>query len=166
MTELQIDRIDSPIGTILIVSDGEQLCSLDYAEYEQRMMILLEKRYGQVSFRQNADPCGFSSKLHQYFAGDYHCLDSIAVNTGGTDFQQQVWSLLRTIPPGTTMTYGQLAAKFGKPNAYRAVGATNALNPIAIVLPCHRVVGADASLTGYAGGLERKRWLLQHEHTL
>ncbi len=166
MKELQIDRIDSPIGTILIVVDGEHLCSLDYAEYEQRMMALLEKRYGQVSFTQAEDPYGFSSKLYQYFAGDYHCLDTIAVSTGGTAFQQQVWSLLRTIPPGTTMTYGQLAAKLGKPSAYRAVGATNALNPIAIVLPCHRVVGADTSLTGYAGGLERKRWLLQHEHTL
>src|SRR5579863_6398205 len=106
MKELQIDRMNSPIGTILIVVDDEQLCSLDYAGYEQRMMILLEKRYGQVSFRQTADPCGFSGKLHQYFAGDYHCLDTIAVNTGGTAFQQQVWSLLRTILPGTTMTYG------------------------------------------------------------
>jgi methylated-DNA-[protein]-cysteine S-methyltransferase len=109
------------------------------------------------------DPCGFSSQVRSYFAGDYHCLDTIPVSTGGTPFQQQVWFALRTIPPGKTITYGELAAKLGKPTAYRAVGGTNALNPIAIVLPCHRVVGANASLTGYAGGLERKQWLLEHE---
>lgn len=161
--ELQIDSIDSPIGTILIVVDGERLCSLDFADYEQRMRDLLQRRYGSVHLLQTANPCGFSSRVRGYLAGDYHCLDAIPVSTGGTAFQQQVWLALRTIPPGTTMTYSELATKLGKPTAYRAVGGTNALNPVAIVLPCHRVVGANASLTGYAGGLERKQWLLQHE---
>jgi methylated-DNA-[protein]-cysteine S-methyltransferase len=163
MKELQFDRIESPIGTILIVVDGGRLCSLDYADYEQRMMQLLEGRYGPVHLTQVEDPCGFSNRIQEYFAGDHHALDEIPVSTGGTAFQQQVWLALRTIPAGTTMTYGELAAKLGRPTAYRAVGTTNALNPVAIVLPCHRVVGANASLTGYAGGLERKRWLLQHE---
>ena len=163
MKELQLDHIDSPIGTILIVVDGEQLCSLDFADYEQRMMILLLRRYGPIRLAQIIDPCGFSSRIRDYFAGDYRCLDAIPVSTGGTAFQQQVWSTLRTIPPGTTINYGEIAAKLGKPAAYRAVGGANALNPIPIVLPCHRVIGADASLIGYGGGIERKRWLLQHE---
>ncbi len=131
--------------------------------YEQRMMLLLRRRYGSFELVQKTDPQGFSTQLRAYLAGDYRCLDTIPVSTGGTAFQQQVWNALRTIPAGMTMSYGELATKLGKPMAYRAVGGTNALNPIAIVLPCHRVVGTDASLTGYAGGIERKRWLLQHE---
>ncbi|MEO6892212.1 MAG: methylated-DNA--[protein]-cysteine S-methyltransferase [Ktedonobacteraceae bacterium] len=163
MKELQYDAIDSPIGTIMLVVDDGRLCSLDFADYERRMMTLLQRRYGQVHLTQTTDPYGFSSRIRDYLAGDYRCLDSIPVNTGGTTFQQQVWSALRTIPAGTTATYGKLAALVGKPTAYRAVGATNALNPVAIVLPCHRVIGVDTSLTGYAGGLERKHWLLRHE---
>jgi methylated-DNA-[protein]-cysteine S-methyltransferase len=104
-----------------------------------------------------------SRLIRSYLAGDVSCIDSIPINAGGTPFQQQVWSALRVIPPGTVMTYGEMAEKLGKPTAYRAVGMTNALNPIAIVVPCHRLVGANGSLTGYAGGLERKRWLLAHE---
>ncbi|GCE05249.1 methylated-DNA--[protein]-cysteine S-methyltransferase [Dictyobacter aurantiacus] len=163
MKELCYDTIDSPIGTIVLVVDGDQLCSLDYTDYESRMMTLLRKRYGEFQLTRASDPCGVSSQLRAYFAGDYRCLDAIPVNTGGTTFQQQVWSALRAIPAGTTTTYGQLATRLGKPTASRAVGAANALNPIAIVLPCHRVIGANASLTGYAGGLQRKHWLLQHE---
>lgn len=163
MKELQFDRIDSPIGTILLVVDDKRLCSLDFVDYEQRMMTLLQRRYGSVQLEQMSDPYGFSSRMHDYLAGDYACLDAIPVNTGGTAFQQEVWLALRSIPPGKTLTYGALAAQLGKPTAYRAVGGTNALNPIAIVLPCHRVIGARSSLTGYAGGLERKRWLLEHE---
>ncbi|MHB8596343.1 MAG: methylated-DNA--[protein]-cysteine S-methyltransferase [Ktedonobacteraceae bacterium] len=163
MKALQFDCIDSPIGNILIVVDDERLCSLDYADYEPRMMTLLQRRYGQINLVQTIDPQGFSSRIRAYLAGDYRSLDEIPVNTGGTAFQQEVWAALRTIPPGTTVAYGELAAKLGRPTAYRAVGGTNALNPIAIVLPCHRVVGANASLTGYAGGIERKQWLLSHE---
>ena len=163
MKTLQTDRIDSPIGTIVLVVDDEQLCTLDYEEYEQRMNTLLQRRYGAFTLVPTRNPGGVSAQLSAYFAGDCNCLDNIPVSTGGTAFQQQVWLALRTIPPGTTRSYGELAAQLGRPNAYRAVGGTNALNPIAIVLPCHRVIGANASLTGYAGGLERKQWLLQHE---
>lgn len=163
MKTLQFDRIESPIGAILLAVDDGQLCTLDYEDYEQRMMTLLERRYGPVHLVPTTDPCGFSGRIRDYFAGDYSALDAIPVNTGGTAFQQQVWSALRSIPVGSTLTYSALAARVGRPTAYRAVGGTNALNPIAIVLPCHRVVGADTSLTGYAGGLERKQWLLKHE---
>ncbi len=163
MKELQLDRIASPIDDILIVVDEDKMCALDYVDYEPRMMRLLEHRYGPVRLVEAENPCGFSDLVRRYFGGEYQSLDEIPVSTGGTAFQQEVWLALRTVAPGTTITYGKLAAQLGKPNAYRAVGATNALNPIGIVLPCHRVIGADASLTGYAGGLERKRWLLQHE---
>ena len=163
MQGLQLDAFDSPIGTVLIVADGEHLCALDFADCEERMMKLLRRHYGSFHLVPTPDPAGFSSRVHAYFAGDYHSLDAIPVNTGGTDFQQQVWAALRTIRVGTTTTYRELAIKLGKPTAYRAVGAANALNPVGIVLPCHRVIGADASLTAYAGGLTRKQWLLQHE---
>lgn len=163
MTTLLIDKIDSEIGEILVVSDGESLTSLDFSGYEPRMMKLLEKRYGSVNLIEKKNPQGFSDRIRAYLNGDYNSLDDIPVKTGGTPFQQQVWLALRTIPLGTVISYGELAAKLGKPTAYRAVGMTNSLNPVAIVLPCHRVIGTKASLTGYAGGLERKHWLLQHE---
>ena len=161
--ELLVDKINSEIGTILIVSDGEKLCALDFADCELRMMNLLKRRYGSFYSQEIKNPQGFSSRIRAYFQGESHSLDDIPVNTGGTTFQQQVWLGLRKIPWGTTISYGELAAMIGKPTAYRAVGMANSLNPVAIALPCHRVIGANAQLTGYAGGLERKRWLLNHE---
>jgi methylated-DNA-[protein]-cysteine S-methyltransferase len=161
--KLLIDRISSPLGTMLLVSDGESLCSLDFADYEARMMGLLQKRYESVELVESIDPQGFSSKIRAYLAGDFSGLDDISVNGGGTDFQQLVWQGLRMIPVGTTLSYGELATRLGKPTAARAVGMANSLNPIAIVVPCHRVIGVKAKLTGYAGGLDRKQWLLQHE---
>jgi methylated-DNA-[protein]-cysteine S-methyltransferase len=163
MTNLLIDKISSPIGELLLVSDGEHLCALDYADYEQRMLKLLHARYERICLQGAKNPGDVSRTVENYLAGDVSCLDSIPVDTGGTPFQQQVWRALRAIPPGTVMTYGQLAKELGRPTAYRAVGMANALNPIAIVVPCHRLVGTNGSLTGYAGGLERKRWLLVHE---
>lgn len=163
IVKLLIDKISSDIGRILIVSDGEKLCALDFADYEQRMLKLLERRYGSFDFEHVKDPNDFSSKIQAYLKGDRNTLNDIPVSTGGTTFQQQVWLALRTIPWGKTISYGELAAKIGKPTAYRAVGMANSLNPVAIVLPCHRVIAANAALTGYAGSLERKRWLLEHE---
>ncbi len=161
--KLQIDRIESPLGSILLVTDGVSLCALDFAGYETRMICLLQKRYSSVELMDAIDPQGFSSKIRTYLAGDYSSLDNIPVNASGTDFQQLVWQGLQTIPVGTTLSYGELATKLGKPTAARAVGMANSLNPIAIVVPCHRVIGAKAKLTGYAGGLDRKQWLLKHE---
>lgn len=161
--ELFFDRIDSEIGDIVVVTDGESLVALDYADYEPRMRKLLAGRYGAFELVRQDNPGGISSKVRAYLGGDFQALDDIPVNTGGTPFQQEVWQALRTIPAGTFCSYKELAQKVGRPTAYRAVGMTNSLNPVAIVLPCHRVVGANASLTGYAGGIERKRWLLRHE---
>ncbi len=162
MMKLLIDRISSPIGTILLLSDGDNLCALDFADRESRMMKLLHKRYDLFDFVAAKLP-EFSNKVRAYLDGDYGSLADIPLNAGGTDFQQLVWQNLRKIPVGTTASYGQIATNLGKPTAARAVGMANSLNPIGIIIPCHRVIGANAKLIGYAGGLERKQWLLQHE---
>jgi methylated-DNA-[protein]-cysteine S-methyltransferase len=114
---------------------------------------------------QTRNPSGISAILKRYFAGDMHALDTIKTDARGTDFQQACWRALRKLPAGTTSTYGAMAKRLGKPAAMRAVGLANGANPIAIVVPCHRLVGSDGSLTGYGGGLARKRWLIDHERT-
>ena len=161
--ELSIGRLDSPLGTILLVGDGSRLVALDYEGYEGRMRRLLATRYARYRLREARPPESLTRPLRDYLAGDLGALDAIDPELGGTPFQRRVWAALREIPPGETRSYGALAARLGRPGASRAVGLANARNPVAIVVPCHRVVGADGSLTGYAGGLERKRWLLAHE---
>ncbi|GAB0118050.1 methylated-DNA--[protein]-cysteine S-methyltransferase [Acidisoma sp. 7E03] len=160
---LSLDRIASPIGEILLVFEGTVLRALDFHDYEPRMQRLLRLHYGRVSLAPAAAPPALRAPLDRYFAGDFAALDGIETATGGTAFQRSVWAALRRIPPGRTSGYGQLAAMIGRPAASRAVGAANGANPIAVVVPCHRVIGADATLTGYGGGLSRKAWLLAHE---
>ena len=101
-----------------------------------------------------------------YFGGEVEALKRIPWTTGGTAFQRRVWAALTEIPAGRTETYGQLAARIGAPTAVRAVGLANGANPVGVIVPCHRVVGSSGKLTGYAGGLERKKWLLEHEGAL
>jgi methylated-DNA-[protein]-cysteine S-methyltransferase len=163
MTKLFIDRVEFELGQILVVTDGTALCAVDFSGYEQRMMKLLERRYESIQLVERVNPQGFSDRITAYLTGNLNSLDDLPVRTGGTAFQQQVWLALRTVLPGTTATYGELAQRIARPTAARAVGMANSLNPIAIVLPCHRVVGANGNLTGYAGGLDRKGWLLRHE---
>ncbi|MEL6247304.1 MAG: methylated-DNA--[protein]-cysteine S-methyltransferase [Cyanobacteria bacterium J06627_15] len=160
---LQQDAVHSPIGKIYVVTDETALCAVDFEGYEDRMMKLLQKRYTAVELVDSANPLGVSDQIQAYLAGQLDSLDEIPTETGGTAFQQQVWQQLKRIPPGVVWTYGDLAQSLNNPKAVRAVGMANSLNPISIVLPCHRVVGANRQLTGYAGGLEHKRWLLLHE---
>jgi methylated-DNA-[protein]-cysteine S-methyltransferase len=160
---LLIDRIPSPIGRVLIVIHDNALCALEFDEAQERMERSLRRRFGTFDLRNAGNPLGISARLRAYFAGDLHAIDDIPVDNGGTKFQESVWTALRHIPPGTTMTYGALASRLGIPQANRAVGAANGQNPSSIVVPCHRLVGADGTLTGYSGGIERKRWLLDHE---
>jgi methylated-DNA-[protein]-cysteine S-methyltransferase len=151
---------------VLILADDQgRLCALDFGDFEDRLERLLELRTGRRLDTVTAakDPFGLSSVLAAYFEGDIAAIDALPVAAPGTDFQRQVWNTLREIPPGTTWSYGQLAAHIGRPSAVRAVGAANGANAVGIVVPCHRVIGADGTLTGYAGGVERKRWLLAHE---
>lgn len=124
---------------------------------------LLRQHYGDHTLQEGAAPASLARALEAYFGGRIDSLAGVKVATGGTPFQRKVWHALRAIPPGITVSYGQLAASLGDANASRAAGSANGANPIAIVVPCHRVVGANGALTGYAGGLTRKRWLLDHE---
>jgi methylated-DNA-[protein]-cysteine S-methyltransferase len=160
---LEVGEFQSPIGKIVVAVHDGRLCALRFDEHWVPMRTLLQKRFGQVEFRTTADPAGVVMCLERYFAGDFGALDALAVDTGGTRFQQRVWQALRKIPAGRTVSYAHIAAAVGAPTAVRAVGAANGANPVGIVLPCHRVIGSNGQLTGYGGGIERKRWLLAHE---
>jgi methylated-DNA-[protein]-cysteine S-methyltransferase len=166
LMRLLTDHIPSILGTLVIVARDERLCVADFEDCRARMAASIESRYGAVELERTADPFGMSTRLLAYFAGDLRAIDTLVVETGGTPFQQEVWAALRGVPPGNTVTYAELARTVGRPAAIRAVGTINGRNPLAIVVPCHRVVGSDGSLTGYAGGLWRKRWLLTHEGAL
>ena len=159
------DRVDTPTGRMIVLADeAGNLRALDWESHAQRLETLLRRHYGNDPARQTApDPHGLASALSAYMAGELEALACVPVATNGTPFQRTVWAALRKIPSGTTTTYGALAAELGMPRASRAVGLANGANPIAIAVPCHRVVGASGELTGFGGGLERKRWLLAHE---
>jgi O-6-methylguanine DNA methyltransferase len=160
---LWLDSFPSPLGTILLVSDDQYLRALDFVDDRERMLRLLRLHYGTVTLLPASDPVGAQSSLHAYFSGELNAIEDIPVATGGTSFQKEVWQALREIPAGTTTSYGALAARIGRAKASRAVGLANGSNPVGVVVPCHRVIGASGSLTGYGGGLERKHWLLAHE---
>ncbi len=161
---LRLERRATPVATLLIVTDENGvLRALDFDNYEERMHTLLGRHYGAYELVEAAAPAKVTKALDAYFAGDLTALDALPTATGGTEFQRAVWKALRTIPPGQTESYGALAARLERPGASRAVGLANGSNPVGIVVPCHRVVGANGSLTGYAGGMERKSWLLDHE---
>ena len=164
--QLSMDRIKTPIGVLLIVADrDENLRTVDWTDHEARMLQLLRRQYGANGF--NIDPShkpnNLTGAIRAYFDGELAAIDDLPVQTAGTTFQREVWHALREIPCGTTISYGELAKRIGRPAAVRAVGLANGSNPIGVVVPCHRVIGADGSLTGYGGGIERKRWLLEHE---
>jgi methylated-DNA-[protein]-cysteine S-methyltransferase len=166
MTEqFHSEVFDTPTGMMTIITDSDgRLRAADWHDKGDRMPRLLRLQYGGELVLQcapTASPARLA--LESYFEGDLQAIEGVRTHTRGTDFQRRVWAALREIPAGGTMSYGELAAKIGRPAAVRAVGAANGANPIPVVVPCHRVIGADASLTGFGGGLERKRWLLAHE---
>lgn len=161
---LTLDRVKTPVGEVLLVTGPEgAVRALDFAGYEDRMHRLLGRHSPGARLDEGRAPQGVRTAVEAYFGGDVRALDALPVQTGGTDFQKAVWAALRAIPAGETRSYGQLAAAIGSPKAVRAAGLANGQNPIAVIVPCHRVIGANGTLTGYAGGLERKRWLLAHE---
>jgi len=160
------EAFDTPTGRMHIITDEEQkLRAADWENKGDRMLHWLRTRYGENGFRleETHTPSEPRLALEAYFEGRVAAIESIRTLARGTEFQLLVWSALREIPAGSTLSYGALAAKIGRPAAVRAVGAANGANPIPVVVPCHRVIGADSSLTGFGGGLERKRWLLTHE---
>ncbi len=162
----KLEHMPSPVGTLELVTDSQdRLHALQWGAGEAALAAHLKRHYG-AGVRLETHDSGHSAAwqaLEDYFAGDLHATERVSVAGAGTAFQRDVWAVLRTIPVGQTLSYGALAAKIGKPKAMRAVGLANGANPIAIVVPCHRVIGADMSLTGFGGGLDRKRWLLSHE---
>lgn len=163
---LLIDRTKTPIGELAIVADEEsRLRAVEWADHDHRMHESFRLHYGKDGhvLQSARNPAGFSDALRAYFDGELAAIDTLKVATGGTDFQKGVWKALRRIRCGETISYAILAERIGRPSAVRAVGTANGANPISIVVPCHRVVGTSGSLTGYGGGVERKRWLLAHE---
>ena len=160
---LLLDHLATPIGRLaLVADDAGRLRALGWTTDHARAELAARLGDG-TELAAATDPGGITRALGAYFDGELAALDAIAVEPGGTPFQAAVWGALRTIPCGSTWSYGELARRIGKPAAVRAVGLANGANPIAIVIPCHRVIGSDGSLTGYGGGLPRKRWLLAHE---
>jgi methylated-DNA-[protein]-cysteine S-methyltransferase len=161
---LTLDTIEAPIGAFLIATDEHgTLRAVDFWANEGSLRGLLRRQYGEVLIVRGLAPAPIRRAFADYFGGDVRALERVPVATVGTAFQSKVWAALQRIPAGETRSYGQLAAEIGEPDAARAVGLANGQNPIAIVIPCHRVIGADGSLTGFGGGLPRKRWLLTHE---
>ncbi len=164
--QLLINRIDTPIGEMVIVADHDgNLRAADWTDHEARMYRLLRLHYGENGFR--LEPArnlnGLTDAISSYFVGELTAIDTLPVETGGTPFQREVWRALRNITCGTSVSYAKLAERIGRPTAVRAVGLANGSNPVGVVVPCHRVIGSNSSLAGYGGGIERKRWLLNHE---
>jgi methylated-DNA-[protein]-cysteine S-methyltransferase len=162
--EFFVEQIETPVGPLLMIADKMGVMRvLEFHDKKDRGRPHVAKRFEGATLTQKRNAFGHAKTLARYFDGDIEAIDDIPTNGKGTEFQRAVWKALRTIPAGATMSYGALARQIGKPAAVRAVGLANGANPIAIVVPCHRVIGSDGSLTGYGGGLERKRWLLAHE---
>jgi methylated-DNA-[protein]-cysteine S-methyltransferase len=154
MRELLIDHTETPLGRLALVADADG--RLHATGWDDRPL-------PDCTLVPASNPGGLTAALRAYFAGELTAIDGLPVVLDGTEFQRAVWAALREIPCGETWSYGQLARRIGKPSAVRAVGLANGANPVGIVVPCHRVIGADGTLTGYGGGLDRKRWLLAHE---
>ena len=150
--EIVTERVPSPIGDVVLRHDGTALHALDFAD-----------EIGSVA---GGAPSRFARAVAAYFAGELDALSDLPVAVRGTDFETAVWQALRRIPVGHTWSYAALALALGRPKAVRAVGRANGKNPVSLVLPCHRVIGADGRLGGYGGGLERKALLLRHEGAL
>ena len=149
----------------MVITSEEGLCSLDYQGYEERTHRLLYKRFGLVQLAQRPRESLALKAVRRYFSGELSAFDSVSLCLEGTDFQRRVWQELTRIPPGSTVSYHTIAKKIGKPGASRAVGMANRSNPIALAIPCHRVIAASGALGGYAGGADKKQWLLSHERT-
>ncbi|MHB8528282.1 MAG: methylated-DNA--[protein]-cysteine S-methyltransferase [Caulobacteraceae bacterium] len=163
---LHVERLETPTGPMRLITDDEgAVRALDWESHSDRSERRLARDWGAGSERltERAAPSPARKAVEAYFAGDIGAIETLATRTAGTEFQRAVWAALRRIPAARTTSYGELAAAIGRPRAVRAVGLANGANPIAVIVPCHRVIGASGGLTGYGGGLEAKRWLIEHE---
>ena len=161
---LTLERMATPIGEALIVTDEAAVIrAFNWQDYEDRMLAWLGRHYPRTPMREGRSAEPVHAAFERYFGGEAEALDGLAWKACGTPFQLAVWEALCTIPAGETLSYAGLAERIGRPSAVRAVGLANGANPISVLVPCHRVIGTNQSLTGYGGGLPRKRWLLAHE---
>jgi methylated-DNA-[protein]-cysteine S-methyltransferase len=161
---LTVDRLETPVGVALVVTDeAGVLRAFNWTDYEPSMRAWIGKHYPEARLAEGRSPAPVRRAFEAYFAGDARALERVPWKASGTAFQLKVWETLCTIPAGETLSYASLAERIGRPTAVRAVGLANGANPVAVVVPCHRVIGANGSLTGYGGGLPRKRWLLELE---
>jgi O-6-methylguanine DNA methyltransferase len=163
MTTLEYAEVGSPVGVIAVAATEKGVCGLFMSGGRARLRAELERRFGQAALEPSRDPAGSVTAIRRYLKGDLRALDRLRVDAGGTSFQKQVWSALRSIPPGETRSYADVARAVGRPKAVRAVARANATNPVSLIVPCHRVIRSDGSLGGYGGGIEKKAWLLRHE---
>ena len=158
--------IDTPIGPLTLIADEAGMLHMaEFSHCLDRMERWLGRRLGKDRAKLEAGnvPGSVEDAFAAYFGGDVGAIRGLAVWLTGTAFQNEVWTALRDIRPGETFSYGMFADGLGRPQSARAVGHANGANPLSIVVPCHRLVGADGALTNYGGGIERKRWLLDHE---
>ncbi|NQU58685.1 MAG: methylated-DNA--[protein]-cysteine S-methyltransferase [Rhodospirillales bacterium] len=160
--KLIFDTFDTPLGEMTAVAQGDALCLLDFSDCPVRIEKLL-RRFGTYEKSTKANPLNIQTRVLAYFKGERDAFAGLKLDTGGTAFQQSVWRALRKIPHGGTLSYRELAQNIDKPKAQRAVGNANGRNPIAIIIPCHRVIASNGTLAGYAGGVARKAHLLSLE---
>jgi methylated-DNA-[protein]-cysteine S-methyltransferase len=157
-------QIDSPIGAIDLVLEDDTILICEFANRCERTQRQIAKFYQGKTIVVGTAPDNIITAFTAYFAGQWEALNTLKTAPKGTAFQQKVWGDLRTIQAGTTQSYGNVATRLA--SSARAIGNANGSNPVCLIHPCHRVIGANGSLTGYAGGLERKEWLLRHEGVL
>lgn len=162
MIRIELTEVDSPIGPLGLAAEEGVLVAVTFDGLDP-LRTWARRVLGEVQEAPGANLAGACSALRRFFDGDLDALAELPVRFHGTPFQSRVWRSLRRIPAGTTRTYRQLAEWVGDERATRAVGAANGQNPLPVVVPCHRVIGSDGGLTGFGGGLPRKRWLLEHE---
>jgi methylated-DNA-[protein]-cysteine S-methyltransferase len=158
---LTLDRLATPVGTALLVTDDQGvLRAFNWTDYEPAMLAWIGRHYPKAKLVEGRSPPAVRGPFEAYFRGEAGALKTVPWKASGTPFQLKVWEALCAIPAGETISYAELARRIGRPTAVRAVGLANGANPVAVVVPCHRVIGTSGALTGYGGGLPRKRWLL------
>ena len=160
---IAIATLDSPVGPLTVAARADRVCLLHFGQDSAGIRAWLERWYPGQPVAPSKDPAAIRTVLGAYFTGDVDVLDRVPVELNGTAFQKRVWEALRGVRAGTTVPYATIAKRIAAPHAVRAVGAANGANPVAVIVPCHRIIGSNGTLTGYGGGLERKEWLLRHE---
>jgi methylated-DNA-[protein]-cysteine S-methyltransferase len=161
-----LSRYEAPIGPLVLAAEGDALLALEFQHRSKGIRARMKAANPGAEVEEGTLSKKIASELEAYFGGDTRALDRVEVRTAGTPFQREVWATLRRIPAGQVWSYQQLARAVGRPKASRAVGSANGANPVALVVPCHRVIATGGKLGGYGGGLHLKEWLLRHEHAL